>query len=146
MGDLPVDAQQIVDELRAVRKAHGAAPRSWTPSKSFDGYLAEPIRPPVHSNGHLAWMHKNWDIKVLLAPPPRRGVKGLVMRLQHKATMAVLRPYLLRLEDYLGVNTRAVDEVSRRVDELAERQQRMFCALRDDMIDFAHHVDDTLEQ
>jgi hypothetical protein len=133
MGDIPVDAQHVVDDLRAARQVSQVAPRSWIPSESFEGTLAEAIRPPVHTNADLHWM---------LAPPPGKGIKGGVRRLQHRLIMAVLAPYFSRLQDYLGVNTRAVDAVSRRVDDVATSQLRMIGAVRHDMIDFAHHIDE----
>ena len=145
MADLPVDAQHIVDELRAIRQAHDIPSRTWLPSESFEGTLAEAIRPPVHMNEHLGWLHANWDLGALLAPPPGRGVKGLVKRLQHRLIMVVLAPYLARLQDYLGVNVRAIDDVSRRVDDVASNQLRMIGAVRHDMIDFAHHVDERID-
>ncbi|MGO9197574.1 MAG: hypothetical protein ACLQK4_10675 [Acidimicrobiales bacterium] len=145
MGDIPVDAQQVVDELRLARQARRVPPRSWIPSESFEGTLAEAIRPPVHTNEHLVWLHGNWDLDALLAPPPERGVKGLVKRLQHRLIMAVLAPYFSRLQDYLGVNTRAIDVVSRRVDDVATNQLRMIGAVRHDMIDFAHHIDERID-
>ena len=140
MGDIPVDAQHVVDDLRAARQVSQVAPRSWIPSESFEGTLAEAIRPPVHTNADLHWMHTNWDVASLLAPPPGKGIKGGVRRLQHRLIMAVLAPYFSRLQDYLGVNTRAVDAVSRRVDDVATSQLRMIGAVRHDMIDFAHHI------
>lgn len=145
MADLPVDARRVVEELRAVRRAQGVAPHGWVPSESFDGALSEVILPPVHENEHLGWMHKNWDLAALLAPPPARGLKGAVRRLQHRLIMAVLGPYLSRLQDYLGVNARAVDVVSRRLDDVASSQLRTVAAVRHDMIDFAHYVDRRLD-
>jgi hypothetical protein len=56
--------------------------------------------------------------------------------------MAVLGPYLDRLQDYLGVNVRAVDAVTRRVDEDQAAQLSLIEAVRADVIDFAYHVDE----
>jgi hypothetical protein len=145
MADLPVDAQRVVDELRAVRRAQGLSPRSWRPSQSFEGVLIDATRPLVHENEHLGWMHRHWDIGAALAPPPARGVKGLVRKVQHRLIMAVLGPYFIRLQDYLGVNVRAIDTVSKRVDEIGTNQLRMIGAVRHDMIDFAQAVDKRLD-
>ena len=104
MGDIPLDARRVVDDLRAARKVAGTdAPSSWVPSDSFESTLQNTIQPPVHLNPHLHWMHENWDLRSLLAPPPARGVKGLVKRVTHRLVMVVLGPYLDRLQDYVGV-------------------------------------------
>lgn len=145
MGDIPVDAQHVVAELRQATRRQGAAPRSWVPSQSFEDTLSDASPPPVHLNQHLGWMHANWDLSALLAPPEGRGPKALVRRLQHRLAMAVLGPYLARLQDYLGVNVRALDTVSRRVDDLSANQLRVLGALRHDLVDFAHHVDEALD-
>ncbi|MHB1987707.1 MAG: hypothetical protein ACYCSF_06955 [Acidimicrobiales bacterium] len=145
MGELPLDAQHVLDELRTARLAHGTTPRSWVPSQSFQSTFGEAIRPPVHLNQHLGWMHANWDLRELLAPPPARGARGFARRMQHRLIMAVMGPYFARLQDYLGVNVRSMDAVSRRVDDVATNQLRMMGAIRHDMIDFAHHVDETVD-
>ena len=145
MGDVPVDAQRVVDELRAARRQAGVAPRSWLPSASFDSTFDDALRPPVAANEHLGWLHANWDFRSLLAPPPAKGLKGLVKRVMHRLVMAVLAPYFERLQDYIGVSVRAVDTVSRRVDDQGATQVRLVGALRHDLIDFAHHVDERLD-
>ena len=146
MGDIPLDARRVVDDLREARHAVGnTAPSSWVPSESFESTLHHAIQPPVHLNGHLNWMHHNCDLRALLAPPPSKGVKGFVRRLTHRLVMSVLGPYLDRLQDYLGVNTRAVDTVCRRVDDQLASQLRLLGAVRSDMIDLAHHVDERLD-
>ena len=145
MGDIPLDAQRVVDELRSSRRsAATAAPKSWAPSESFESTIQHLSRTPVHLNDHLGWMHQNWDLRSFLAPPRQPGVKGFVRRLVHRAAMAVMAPYLERLQDYLGVNLRALDAIARRVDEDANNQLRVMGAVRADLVDFAHHVDDRL--
>jgi phage gp37-like protein len=59
--------------------------------------------------------------------------------------MAVMRPYFDRLQDYVGVNLRAIDAVARRVDDSSVAQLRMMGAVRADLIDFAHHVDERVD-
>lgn len=145
MGELPLDAQHVVDELRAARRATAAEPRSWAPSESFDGALADSGRPPIYLNSHLAWMHANWRLAEVLAPPAQRGIKGAISRVAHRVIMFALKPYFERLQDYLGVNVRAMEAVSRRVDDVASDQLRMLGAVRHDMIDFAHHIDERLD-
>jgi hypothetical protein len=145
MADLSVDARRVVDELISARRAAGMSPGSWSPSASFEGVLIEATQPLVHENQHLEWMHRNWDLASLLAPPPARGVKGIVRRVMHRLVMAVLAPYFARLQDYLGVNVRAVDAVSKRVDQIGTNQLRLIGAVRHDMIDFAHNIDKRLD-
>ncbi len=145
MADLPVDARRVVDELTAIRQAAGMSPRSWSPSETFEGVLIEATQPLVHESQHVEWLHRNWDLGALLAPPPARGVKGLVRRIVHRLVMAVMAPYFARLQDYLGVNVRAIDAVSKRVDEIGTNQLRLIGAVRRDMIDFAHNVDKRLD-
>jgi hypothetical protein len=143
VGDIPLDAQRIVDELRASRRqASTSAPRYWIPSELFDPEITTSPRVPVQWNEHLGWMHQNWDLRELLAPPRQRGLEGFIRRLIHRAVMAVLAPYFARLQDYLGVNVRAVDLLSKSVDEDHTTQQRLIEAIRSDVVDFAHHVDE----
>ena len=146
MGEVPLDARRVVEELRAARrKAASSAPRSWLPSDSFESTLSSTLRPPAHLNEHLQWLHHSWDLRALLAPRPARGMKGLARRLAHRAVMAVLGPYLDRLQDYLGVNVRAIDTIAKRVDDATIAQQRLLGAVRADLVDFARHVDERLD-
>ena len=145
MGDIPLDARRVVDELRSSRRDGAAAPKVWTPSESFDASMKQLERPPIVLNEHLRWMHENWDMRALLAPPPLVGVRGVVRRLVHRAIMAVMRPYFDRMQDYVGVNLRAIDAVARRVDDSSIAQLRMMGAVRADLIDFAHHVDERVD-
>jgi hypothetical protein len=143
MGDIPLDARRVVDELRSSRREVGAvAPKVWTPSESFDATIQQMNRAPVQLSDHIGWMHENWDMRALLAPPPLVGIRGVVRRIVHRAIMAVMRPYFDRLQDYVGVNLRAIDAIARRVDDASVAQLRMMGAVRADLIDFAHHVDE----
>jgi hypothetical protein len=145
VADIPLDAQRVIDELRASRRHAGvAAPKSWAPSESFDSAIQHLPLAPVHLNEHLVWMHRNWDLRALLAPPPAKGVKGVVRRMAHRVVMAVLAPYFDRLQDYLGVNLRALDDVAKRVDDSSTAQLRLMGAVRADLIDFAYHVDERM--
>lgn len=116
-------------------------PRSWVPSQSFEATLHVATQPLVHTSEHMAWMHANWDVSSALAPPAGGGAKGLVRRVLHRMVMAVIGPYVQRVQDYVAVNTRAMDTVSRRVDDQGVAQLRLIGAVRRDLIDFAHHVD-----
>ncbi len=140
MGDIPYDAQRVLDDLRSSRRSLPA--RSWTPSESFDSTLLDLAREPVTLNDHLGWLHKNWDLGPFLQPPPGRGLKGMVKRLIHRATLAVFGAYFERLQDCIGVTVRALDTVARRVDEDEAAQLRLLGAVRSDLIEFAHHVDE----
>ncbi|HXY42597.1 MAG TPA: hypothetical protein VEH29_00260 [Acidimicrobiales bacterium] len=143
MGDIPVDAQRVVDKLRAARReAAAAAPKHWVPPDSFGQALMNLPRTPVHVNPDLNWMHHNWDLRELLAPPRRRGLRGAIHWAAHRVVMVVLGPYLDRLQHYLGVNVRAVDAVTRRVDDDRVAQLSLIEAVRADVIDLAYHVDE----
>jgi hypothetical protein len=102
---------------------------------------ATPLR-PVRANEHLGWMHKNWDLRPLVGPPREHGWRGLLKRLVHRLATATFGPYLERLQDYLGVNVRALDEIARRVDELEASQAALIEAVRADFVDLARHVED----
>lgn len=146
MGDLPLDAEQIVRQLRQVRQEAGVAPSSWTPSASFERLLEEESR-PVHGNEHLAWMHRNWDVRTVSPEEPSgRGLAGTAKRLLYRTVRAVVAPYIDRIADYLGTNARAVDLLSRRLDDVTAAQRRTLEALRRDLIDFANHIDERLGQ
>jgi len=118
------------------------APKVWTPSESFDASMKQLERPPIVLNEHLRWMHENWDMRRLLAPPPASGLRGLARRGIHRAVMAVLRPYFDRMQEFAGVSLRAIDTVAKRVDEDTAAQLSLMEAVRADLIDFAHHVDE----
>jgi hypothetical protein len=87
-------------------------------------------------------MHRNWDLTAVLAPPRQPGIKGLTKRIAHRLVMAALAPYLARLQEYLAVSLRALDVVARRSDEDFTAQQNLMDAIRSDVVDFAHHVDE----
>jgi hypothetical protein len=143
MGDIPLDARRLVDELRSSRREVAAvAPKVWAPSESFDSTIHQLNRAPVQLNEHLRWMHENWDMRSLLAPPPASGLRGLARRAIHRAVMAVLRPYFDRMQEFAGVSLRAIDTVAKRVDDDTAAQLRLMEAVRADLIDFAHHVDE----
>ncbi len=142
MGDIPLDARRLVDELRSSRREGAVAPKVWTPSESFDASMKQLERPPIVLNEHLRWMHENWDMRALLAPPPATGVRGLLRRAIHRAVMAVFSPYFNRLQEFAGVSLRAIDAIAKRVDEDADTQHYVMEAVRGDLIDFAHHVDE----
>ncbi len=90
-------------------------------------------------------MHHHWDLRAALAPPAGGGAKGLARRVAHRFIMAVLGGYLERLQDYLGVNVRALDAACKRADELAAAQRRTLGAVRVDMVDLAHHLEERIE-
>lgn len=138
MGELPVDARRIVDELRAERQANAVTPVTWLPARSFDPELRGALGEPLTDNENLAWMHHNWDLSRALQAPGGRGLRSTVRRLLHPLVMAALGPYLAQLQEYVVQNTRAVDRVTRRADALSEGID----ALRYDMLDFAHHIDE----
>jgi len=60
----------------------------------------------------------------------------------HRLVTATFAPYLERLQDYLGVNVRALQEVASRVDELEASQAALMAAVRADFVDLARHVED----
>lgn len=144
MGDIPVDARRVVDGLRAARRARLVPARSWVPSEAFEAALSEPIGKPVHENEDLAWMHRNHDFSSLLRPPVGHGLAFRVKLVQHRLLMALLRPFFEWLQEWVKHDVRAIDHVSRRSDDLMGNQLRLFESVRDDMTDFAHHVDERL--
>lgn len=147
MGDVPLDAEQVVAELRALRERKGIAPRSWVPSASFEELIGEPPGDPVEENEHLAWLHANWSFRdVALPEPAATGLSGATERFVHRIVAGMLRPVLERLSDYAGTNARAVDQLSRRLNEVERRQRSLLAAVRHDLIDLGHHVDERLER
>lgn len=146
MGDIPLDARRVVDELRSSRREAGTmAPKVWTPSESFETTIRQVNQVPVQLSDHIAWLHQYWDMRALLAPPPATGLKGFARRLVHRAVMAVFGPYFDRLQDYMGVNVRALDVIAKRTDEDTVAQLRLLGTVRADLIDFAHHVDERVD-
>jgi hypothetical protein len=145
MADLPIDAQRVIEQLRAVRQAQGASARTWMPSDTFDTLIIEATREPVQDNEHLRWLHQNWDLTSYLAPPEGHGAKAMVKRLQYRLLMAILRPYFDRLQHFLTENLRALDIVSKRTTDLYTSHLHTIAVLRHDLVDFAHSVDDRLD-
>lgn len=87
-------------------------------------------------------MHKNWGLGTLLAPPRQRGLKGLMKRVAHPFVLAVLGRYFEGLQNYLAASLRALDAVAKRSDEDFKAQQKQLEAIRSDLVDFAHHLDE----
>jgi hypothetical protein len=146
MEELPVDARSVVDELRsASRQLSGAQPRTWVPSQSFASLLEDTDAQPVALSEHLAWLHQNASLEHALAPPPGGGAKGWAKRSVHRVVVAALRPYLTHVQECIAVMLRSVDTVARRVDQQAATQLRTIGAVRADLVDFAQHVDERLD-
>ena len=146
MEHLPLDARNVVDELRAApRPLSGSRPRTWVPSQSFGALLVDADVQHVALNENLMWLHDNCNLEHALAPPVGGGLKGWVKRLIHRAVIAVLRPYLTGVQECLGTTLRAVDAIARRVDDQAATQMRTIGAVRADLIDFAQSVDERLD-
>jgi len=101
---------------------------------------------PVALNDHLAWLHANCDIAKTLVPPEGGGVKTFAKRLIYKAVLAVLHPYLVKVQDSIAVTVRALDTVAARVDEQAAAQIRAIVAMRTDLVDLAAHVEKRREE
>jgi hypothetical protein len=147
MEHLPLDARGVVDELRSAhRPLSGDGPRTWVPSASFDALLADAEPSPVLLNDHLAWLHENSDLAQVLSPPPGNGVKAWAKRLVYRAVLAVLHPYLVKVQDCIAVTVRAVDAVARRVDEQAATQMRAIGTMRSDLVDLAGHLEERLDR
>jgi hypothetical protein len=147
MEHLPLDARSVVDELRsASTPLSGDGPRTWVPAASFDALLEDAEVVPVALNDHLAWLHANCDLAQTLAPPEGNGVKAVVKRLVHRAVLAVLHPYLVKVQDCIEVTVRAIDTVAARVDEQAAAQLQAVGAMRADLIDLAAHLEKRPEE
>jgi hypothetical protein len=116
------------------------------PSASFAALLEDADRTPVLLNDHLSWLHDNCDLTQALAPPEGSGLKAWAKRLVHRAVLAVMRPYLVKVQDCASVTVRALDSVARRVDDQAATQLRSIGAIRADLVDFAQHVDERLDE
>ncbi|MGO9581345.1 MAG: hypothetical protein ACLP36_00905 [Acidimicrobiales bacterium] len=116
------------------------------PSASFDALLEDADRTPVLLNDHLSWLHDNCDLTQALAPPEGSGLKASAKRLVHRAVLAVMRPYLVKVQDCISVTVRALDSVARRVDDQAATQLRSVGAMRADLVDFAQYVDERLDE
>ena len=147
MEELPLDTRSLVDELRsASAPLTGPQPRTWVPSQSFASLLEDADAQPLVLNEHLAWLHQNWSLEQALAPPEGGGAKGLAKRVAHRVVVAAIHPYLAQLQERIAVTLRAVDSIARRVDQQAATQLRTIGAVRADLVDFAHHVDERLDE
>jgi hypothetical protein len=116
------------------------------PSASFDALLEDAELSPVLLNPHLSWLRENCDLTQALAPPEGSGPKAWAKRLIHRAVLAALRPYLLKVQDCIAITVRAIETVARRVDDQAATQLRTIGAVRSDLVDFAAHVDERLDE
>jgi len=121
-------------------------PRAWVPSASFEALLEDAEVTPLLLDEHLAWLHENFDLGHALAPPEGTGVRGWTKRWVHRLVLAVMDPYLVKVQDCIAVTVRALDAVARRVDEQAATQLRSIEAVRTDLVDFAQHVDERLDE
>jgi hypothetical protein len=146
MEHLPLDARGVVDELRSTpRPLSGDGPRTWVPTGSFAALLQDAELSPVALNVHLSWLHDNCNLDQALAPPEGSGPKAWGKRVIHRAVLAVMRPYLLKVQECLSVTVRALDTVAHRVDDQAATQLRTIGAVRADLVDFATTIDERLD-
>lgn len=145
MEQVPLDARSVLDQLRASAPPLGEAPpRSWVPSASFDALLDEADVTPLVLDGHLAWLRDNCDLSHVLAAPEESGVKGWAKRWAYRIVLAVLHPYLVKVQDCIAETVRTLDAVALRVDEQAKAQLQSVTAVRTDLVDFARQVDERL--
>ena len=112
------------------------------PSDSFDATIQDepstraPQRPPRAGCTRTGTSAACWHRR-------RRGGSAALADAWSTGRMAVLGPYFDKMQEYLGVNLRAIDAVaqaSRRGSAAAEL--RIIGAVRADLIDFAYHVDE----
>lgn len=147
MEQLPLDARSVVEKLRASTPPPAdALPRTWVPSASFQALLEEADVTPLASDEHLAWLHEHGDLRGLLAPPEGSGPRTWVKRRAHRVVLAVLEPYLVRVQDCIAMTVRALDAAARRVDEQAATQLRTLAGVRADLVDFARNLDERLPE
>ncbi|MGA2530101.1 MAG: hypothetical protein ABSG36_13185, partial [Acidimicrobiales bacterium] len=90
------------------------------------------------------WLQANADFAQALAPPEGNGLKAWVKRLVHRGVIAVLNPYLVKVQDSIAVTVRALEAVARRVDEQGAGQLRAVEAVRSDLVDFATQIEERL--
>lgn len=145
MEQLPLDARGVLEELRAsASSSTGALPRTWVPSASFQALLADADVSPLSLNEHLTWLHEHGDLAGLLAPPAGTSVKAWAKRQAHRVVLAILEPYLVRVQDCIAVTVRAIDAVARRVDEQGALQLRTLDGVRADLVDLARNLEEQL--
>ena len=97
-------------------------------------------------NDHIAWLQANTDFAQALAAPEGDGMKAWMKRQLHRGIIAVLNPYLVKVQDSIAVTLRALEAVARRVDEQAATQLRAIGAVRSDLVDFATQIEERLDE
>jgi hypothetical protein len=138
MGEVSVDAEQIVAKLRSQRLESGGGPVGWTPRHSFNPLLHAVGVQPIGENEHLRYLHQHWEVSTTIQVPEGTGLRPALRRLAYRAVMATLKPYIAEVQEYIIENTRAIDAVTRRADELSETIEE----LRQHLLDLSHEVDE----
>ena len=114
MEHLPLDARSVLEELRSADASLAEAlPRTWVPSASFDALVEEAERMPLAVEEHLLWLHDNCDLAAALAPLEGSGLRGWAKRWAHRIVLAVMNPYLVKVQDCIVETVRALDERAR---------------------------------
>jgi len=142
-GDPPLDAEHIVQQLRALRaSAPGAAPRGWAPSMTYEELEGRIDRHSVLYHPAIAHLHQFWDAQALGAAPGGRHPRRWLQRFVHRYLESALGPYFRQELEFRAALTQSVDAIARRLDEVVRTDEReLLAVVRDDLFDLAAYVE-----
>ena len=147
-GDTRLDAELVVEHLRAILAGHAAeAPRQWSPQATFDELMRKMNREPIHLHPAIHHLHHYWNMEALGPPPAGRGPKARVKRFVHRYLEHALGTYFRQELEYRAALAQSIDALAYRIDEVTSADERNLLELvLADLFDLARHVEASCER
>ncbi|MDA8032703.1 MAG: hypothetical protein M0T71_00845 [Actinomycetota bacterium] len=145
-GDVHVDAQVVVDHLRALAAAPSSTPRTWLPQATFDALQIRADREPIHLNLALHHLHQKWNMDATRPLPEGTGWQTSLKRTVAKFVDHHLHRYFVEEQDFRAATAQSIDALAYRIDEVSTSDFRALLDLvRADLADLARHVDEQID-
>lgn len=119
---------------------------SWRPRATLPAELWAERQKLANTSDPVLYLHRRWDLSGTYnsVPPAGSPAKTALRKFAWRVVRPCLDRYFKEEHDLLANLVRAVDLLSKRIDDLASNDQRLLGAVRTDLQDLARHLDSTL--